>query len=150
MFFVINFKNSKLCCSLYLRPTVFMDVHVCLRACIFNVTLLFKILGLNQSNEFLLFRYFWCFPVKTVILANVRPFRDKLIYFGCLFNPFMPEEFSKMKWNFRKKISLKSRKIRKSDAREMRKRQKRSKFHADHFQSGTFSPISNRKGAMTS
>ena len=49
-----------------------------------------------------------------------------------------------------KNISLKSRKIRKSDAREMRKRQKRSKFHADHFQSGTFSPIFNRKGAMTS
>ena len=45
----------------------------------------------KQSNEFLLN------PVKTVILANVRPFRDKLIYFGCLFNPFMPEEFSKMK-----------------------------------------------------
>ena len=66
-------------------------------------------------------------------------------------NPFMPEEFSKMKWNFRKKnISLKSRKIRKSDAREMRKRQKRSKFHADDFQSGTFFPISNRKGAVTS
>ena len=49
-----------------------------------------------------------------------------------------------------KNISLKSRNIRKSDAREMRKRQKRSKFHADHFQSGQFFPISNRKGAMTS
>ena len=49
-----------------------------------------------------------------------------------------------------KNISLKSRKIRKSDAREMRKRQKQSKFHADHFQCGTFFPISNRKVAMTS
>ena len=33
-----------------------------------------------------------------------------------------------------KNKSLKSRKIRKCDAREVRKRQKRSKFHADHFQ----------------
>ena len=49
-----------------------------------------------------------------------------------------------------KNISLKSRKIRKGDAREMRKRQKRSKFHANHFQSRKFFPISNRKGAMTS
>ena len=43
------------------------------------------------------FATFGVYPVKTVILANVTPFRDKLIYFGCLFNPFMPEEFSKMK-----------------------------------------------------
>ena len=48
-----------------------------------------------------------CFPVKTVILANVRPFRDKLIYFGCLFNPFMPEEFSKMSETFGKKYKFK-------------------------------------------
>ena len=49
-----------------------------------------------------------------------------------------------------KNKSLKSRKIRKSDAREMRKRQKRSKFPADHFHSRTLFPISNRKGSMTS
>ena len=49
-----------------------------------------------------------------------------------------------------RKRQKRSRKIRKGDAREMRKRQKRSKFHANHFQSRKFFPISNRKGAMTS
>ena len=60
----------------------------------------------------------------------------------------MPEGIFKNEVKLPKKnISLKSRKIRKIDAREMRKRQKRSKFHVDHFQSETFFPISNRKGA---
>ena len=64
-------------------------------------------------------------------------------------SPFRVERIRLVKLSG-KNISLKSRKIRKSDAKEMRKRQKRSKFHSDHFQSGTFFPISNRKGAMTS
>ena len=49
-----------------------------------------------------------------------------------------------------KKYKFKNRRIRKNDAREIRKRQKRSKFNVDHFELGTFFPISNRKGAMTS
>ena len=49
--------------------------------------------GLIKVMSSFYFATFGVFPVKTVILANVRPFRDKLIYFGCLFNPFMPEEF---------------------------------------------------------
>ena len=53
--------------------------------------------GLIKVMSSFYFATFGVYPVKTVILANVRPFRDKLIYFGCLFNPFMPEEFSKMK-----------------------------------------------------
>ena len=58
------------------------------------------------------------FPVKTVILANVRPFRDKLIYFGCLFNPFHARAIFKNEVKLpEKNISLKSRKIRKIDAR---------------------------------
>ena len=52
--------------------------------------------GLIKVMSSFNFATFGVFPVKTVILANVRPFRDKLIYFGCLFN-IMPEEFSKMK-----------------------------------------------------
>ena len=48
--------------------------------------------GLIKVMRSFYFATFGVFPVKTVILANVRPFRDKLIYFGCLFNPFMPEE----------------------------------------------------------
>ena len=42
--------------------------------------------GLIKVMSSLYFATFGVFPVKTVILANVRPFRDKLIYFGCLFN----------------------------------------------------------------
>ena len=58
----------------------------------------------------------------------------------------MPEEFSKMN-KLEKNISLKSRKVRKSDAREIEKDRNEANFY---FQSGTFFPISNRKGAMTS
>ena len=42
--------------------------------------------GLIKVMSSFYFATFGVFPVKTVILANVRPFGDKLIYFGCLFN----------------------------------------------------------------
>ena len=42
--------------------------------------------GLIKVMSSFYFATFGVFPVKTVVLANVRPFRDKLIYFGCLFN----------------------------------------------------------------
>ena len=53
--------------------------------------------GLIKVMSSFYFATFGVFPIKTVILDNVRPFRDTLIHFGCLFNPFMPEEFSKMR-----------------------------------------------------
>ena len=52
--------------------------------------------GLIKVMSSFHFATFGVFAVKTVIIANVMPFRDKVIYFGCLFNPFMPEEFLKM------------------------------------------------------
>ena len=56
--------------------------------------------GLTKVMSSFYFAPFGVFPVKTVILANVRPFRDKLIYSGCLFNPFMPEEFLNTVYEF--------------------------------------------------